>query len=102
MPIGGNRAERTIAVVTVDRSDYGCYLPVLDAIRRDSDLGLRLIVAGGHTQGARGSSLDDIDRDGFVISDRVNMLLASDNPVGIATSMGLGTIGFAQAYERCR
>src|SRR2546430_2316294 len=97
-----NGTARTIAVVTVDRSDYGCYLPVLKAIHNDPELRLRLIVGGSSASNGRRSSVDDIDRDGFAISDRVQMRLASDNPVGIATSMGLGVIGFAQAYDRCR
>ena len=43
-----------------------------------------------------------IESDGFEIGDRVEMLLSSDSPEGIAKSMGLGTIGFAQAYSHCR
>ena len=43
-----------------------------------------------------------IEKDGFEIAERVEMLLASDSPEGIGKSMGLGTIGFAQAYARRR
>ena len=43
-----------------------------------------------------------IEADGFRTSRRVEMLLSSDTPEGIAKSIGLGTIGFAQTYAHCR
>ena len=39
-----------------------------------------------------------IEADGFVIDEKVEMLLSSDTPVGIAKSIGLGVIGFADAF----
>jgi UDP-hydrolysing UDP-N-acetyl-D-glucosamine 2-epimerase len=93
---------RTIGVVTVARSDYGMYLPVLRRIQADPDLRLHLIVAGMHLAPVFGSTVREIEADGFAIAERVDLLLVSDAPEGIAKSMGLGTIGFAQAYARCR
>ncbi|HRA87197.1 MAG TPA: UDP-N-acetylglucosamine 2-epimerase (hydrolyzing), partial [Planctomycetaceae bacterium] len=90
---------RTISAVTVGRSDWGIYRPVLDAIRRDSDFRLHLIVASSHLVQNHGSTLSEIERDGFRPDDQVDMLLASDRPVSIATSMGLGTIGFSQILQ---
>ena len=91
---------RTIAVVTVGRSDFGIYLPVLRRIAADKSLKLRLIVAGMHLSPAFGETVKAIEAAGFEAADRVDMLLASDSPEAIAKSMGLGTIGFAQAYSR--
>ena len=93
---------RTIGVVTVARSDYGIYLPVLRRISREPDLQLHLIVAGMHLSPEFGLTVEAIEGDGFEIGDRVEMLLSSDTPEGISKSMGLGTIGFAQAYARFR
>lgn len=93
---------RTIGVVTVSRSDYGIYLPVLRRIREDSDLRLRLFVTGMHLSPEFGLTVQTIEQDGFEISERVEVLLSSDTPEGIAKSMGLGTIGFAQAYAHSR
>jgi UDP-N-acetylglucosamine 2-epimerase (non-hydrolysing)/GDP/UDP-N,N'-diacetylbacillosamine 2-epimerase (hydrolysing) len=49
-----------------------------------------------------GLTVRAIEADGLPIEDRVEMLLSSDSPEGIAKSMGLGTIGFAQVYGRQR
>jgi len=93
---------RTISVVTVRRSDWGLYLPILEALRSAPDLQLHLIASGAHLVAGHGRTDETIATDGFTIHDRVQMLLASDSPAAIAASMGLGTIGFAQVYERVR
>jgi UDP-hydrolysing UDP-N-acetyl-D-glucosamine 2-epimerase len=93
---------RTIGVVTVARSDYGIYLPVLKRIQADPELDLRMIVSGMHLSPEFGLTADTIESDGFEISERVEMLLSADTPEAISKSMGLGTIGFAQAYARER
>ena len=93
---------RTIGVVTVARSDYGIYRPVLRRIQRDPQLRLLLIAAGMHLSPQFGMTVDAIEEDGFPVDERVEMLLSSDTPEGIAKSVGLGTIGFAQVYSRNR
>lgn len=93
---------RTIGVVTVARSDYGIYLPLLKKIQADPDLRLHLIVSGMHLSPEFGLTVKAIEADGFEIGERVEMLLSSDTPEGIVKSMGLGSIGFAQAFSRFR
>lgn len=93
---------RTIGVITVGRSDYGLYRPILRVIHRDPQLRLHLIVAGMHLVPEFGNTVRDIERDGFPIAERVEMLLASDDPGGAAKAMGVGMLGFAQAYARER
>lgn len=93
---------RTIGVVTVARSDYGIYLPVLRAIEAEPDLRLHLLVGGMHLSPEFGLSVQAIEADGFPIAERVEMLLSSDTPEGIAKSIGMGVLGFAQALGRSR
>jgi UDP-hydrolysing UDP-N-acetyl-D-glucosamine 2-epimerase len=49
-----------------------------------------------------GLTVREIEKDGFPIAERVEMLLSSDTESAIATSMGLGMIGFAKVYERLK
>jgi UDP-hydrolysing UDP-N-acetyl-D-glucosamine 2-epimerase len=93
---------RTIGVVTVARSDYGIYRPVLRRIEEEPELDLHLFVAGMHLSPEFGMTVQAIEDDGFEIGDRVEMLLSSDSPEGVAKSMGLGALGFAQVYARFR
>lgn len=90
---------RTIAAVSVGRSDWGIYRPVLTEIRDDPDLKLRLIVSGAHLTHQSGYTVNEITADGFVVDDKVDMLMSADSPVGIAKSMGVGTLGFADLYQ---
>jgi UDP-hydrolysing UDP-N-acetyl-D-glucosamine 2-epimerase len=93
---------RTIGVVTVARSDYGIYLPILRGIQADPQLRLHLMVSGAHLAPGFGLTINAIREDGFEIGERIEMLLASDSPEGIAKSIGVGVMGFAQAFTRLR
>jgi UDP-N-acetylglucosamine 2-epimerase (non-hydrolysing)/GDP/UDP-N,N'-diacetylbacillosamine 2-epimerase (hydrolysing) len=71
-------------------------------IQEDPDLDLQLIVTGMHLSPEFGLTYRQIEEDGFQINEKVEMLLSSDTPVGIAKSIGLGVIGFADALSRLK
>jgi len=93
---------RTITVVTVGRSDFGIYRPVLRAIQEAPDLSLRLVASGMHLAPEFGHTVDAIEAEGFEVAERVEMLVSSDTPEGVAKSIGLGVIGFSQSLARSR
>lgn len=93
---------RTIGVVTVGRSDYGILRPLLRRIAADGDLELRLYVSGAHLVPAHGSTVEEIEADGFPISARVGLLSDSDSPRGAADAIGHGVQGFAGVFDRDR
>ncbi|HEX6987964.1 MAG TPA: UDP-N-acetylglucosamine 2-epimerase [Bacillota bacterium] len=94
--------RRRIAVVTGSRADYGHLYPVLRAMDAHDALELQVIVTGMHLAAAYGLSVREIEGDGFVPAARVNALLASDSEQALSQSVGLGVLGFAEAYERLR
>ena len=73
---------------------------VLHEIQQDPDLELQIIATGMHLSPEFGHTYQAIEEDGFEIDEKVEMLLSSDTPVGVAKSMGVGTMGFAEAFER--
>ena len=91
---------RTVGVVTVGRSDYSCYIPLLKAILETDDLNLYLMATGMHLSPEFGMTIRDIEADGFEIQERVEMLIGSDTPEAISKSMGMGTIAFGQLFAR--
>lgn len=93
---------RSIGVVTTSRADYSCYRPLLKALEADPEIVLKLYVSGTHLSPEYGSTVHFIENDGIEITERVEILLSSDTPEGIAKSMGLGLIGFGQAFSRYR
>lgn len=93
---------RTIAVVTTSRADYGIYRPLWRAITSAPDLHLQIIAAGMHLSPEFGLTVRDIEADGFTVDERVELLLSSDTPEGIAKSVGVGVLGYAQIFARTR
>lgn len=91
---------RTIAAFTGTRADYGILRTILRGISAAPDLRLQLIVSGSHLSRDFGSTVSAIEADGFEIAERVESLLASDTPSGVAKSIGMGVIGLAQTYAR--
>ncbi|MFA6034203.1 MAG: UDP-N-acetylglucosamine 2-epimerase [Myxococcota bacterium] len=93
---------RTIGVVTTSRADYGIYRPVLQKIRSDRSLALKLFVSGTHLSPAFGMTVSEIEADGYTVNERVKMPISSDSPLAVAKAMAMGTAGFARAFARSR
>lgn len=91
---------RRICVVTGTRADYGLLYWLMKGIQEDPELTLQVAVTGMHLAPEFGLTYRAIEADGFPLDARVEMLLSSDTPVGVAKSIGLGVIGFADAFDR--
>lgn len=92
--------KRKICVVTGTRAEYGLLYWLMKEIDEDVDLQLQIIVTGMHLSPEFGLTYLQIEADGFAIDAKVEMLLSSDSSVGIAKSIGVGVIGFADALDR--
>jgi UDP-hydrolysing UDP-N-acetyl-D-glucosamine 2-epimerase len=92
--------RKRIAVFTSTRADYGLLYWLMKDIEEDEQLELKLLAAGTHLSPEFGSTYESIEADGFVIDEKVEMLLSSDSAQGVAKSIGLGVIGFTDALTR--
>ncbi|WP_232199631.1 UDP-N-acetylglucosamine 2-epimerase [Synechococcus sp. RS9916] len=90
---------RKICVVTGTRADYGLLRWVIDGISKSSMLQLQIVATGMHLSHEFGLTFKEIENDGYNIDLKVEMLLSSDSSVGITKSIGLGIIGFADAFK---
>ena len=91
--------SRKICVVTGSRAEYGLLYSLIKEIETDSDLQSQIIATGMHLSPEFGLSYRQIEQDGIRISKKIDMLLSSDTPAGISKSIGLGIIGFADAFS---
>jgi UDP-hydrolysing UDP-N-acetyl-D-glucosamine 2-epimerase len=89
-----------VAVFTGTRAEYGLLYWLLKDIQSDPDLILQLLVSGMHLSPEFGETFRQIEKDGFPIAEKIEILLSSDNPVGTAKSVGLGILGFSDALSR--
>lgn len=94
--------ERKICIVTGSRAEYGLLYWLMKEIQADPDLQLQIVATGMHLSPEFGLTYKVIEEDGFILDAKVEMLLASDTPIGIAKSMGLGVIGFADTLGLLR
>ncbi|WP_297791916.1 UDP-N-acetylglucosamine 2-epimerase [uncultured Marinobacter sp.] len=90
---------RKVCVVTGTRAEFGLLRWLMGEIYNHPQLELQVIATGMHLSPEFGSTYREIEEAGFEIDARVEMLLSSDTNTAVTKSMGLGVIGFADAYE---
>ena len=94
--------NRRICVVTGSRAEYGLLRWILGDLRDAPDVDLQLVVTGMHLSPEFGSTVEEIEKDGFAIARRVDSLLSSGTAGGVAKSIGLGVIGMSDALEELK
>ena len=92
--------SRKICIITGTRAEYGLLRWVIESVRDAPELELQLVVTGMHLSPEFGLTYREIEKDGFKINYKIEMLLSSDTPAGLAKSMGLGLIGFGDAFQK--
>jgi UDP-hydrolysing UDP-N-acetyl-D-glucosamine 2-epimerase len=88
-----------VGIVTVGRSDYGIYFPVLRLLQAEKEVDLRLIVAAGHLDPKYGNTVQEIEKDGFSIAARVPMKMNGDSRADVAMAIGIGVQEFASVFR---
>ncbi|MBI2791857.1 MAG: UDP-N-acetylglucosamine 2-epimerase (hydrolyzing) [Gammaproteobacteria bacterium] len=94
--------HKKICIVTGSRSEYGLLHWLMKEVKSEPTMTLQLIATGMHLSHEFGLTYKKIMEDGFIIDEKIEMLLSSDTAVGITKSIGLGVIGFADAYARLK
>lgn len=92
--------KRKICVVTGTRAEYGLLVNLMREIQKEDLFELQIVATGTHLSPEFGLTYQQIEKDGFHIDEKVEMLLSSDTPIAVVKSMGLATIGLATAFER--
>lgn len=90
---------RKICVVTGTRAEYGLLSRLMKSIQEDPTLELQIVATNMHLSPEFGLTFREIESDGFVINKKVEMLLSADTSTSVVKSLGLGVIGFADAYD---
>ena len=94
--------KRKIAVVTTSRADYSHLYWPLRELSAHPDVDLKIIAMGAHLSPEFGSTIQEIEKDGFHIDARVECLLSSDSDVGMAKTIGVATLSLADIFGQMR
>ncbi len=95
---------KTIASVTVARSDYGIYRPVHRRLMQSSHLRLQVIAAGAHFSPRYGRTVGELERDGMPIAARVEIPeeADADTPAGITRHIGRSIAALGDVYANLK
>jgi GDP/UDP-N,N'-diacetylbacillosamine 2-epimerase (hydrolysing) len=93
---------RRICVLTGTRAEYGLLRPLLKRLRVARSCQLQIIATGTHLSPEFGLTFREIQRDGYRIDERVEMLVSADTETAITKSIGLGVMGLGDALARLR
>lgn len=94
--------KRRIGVVTTSRADYSHLYWPLRELDAQPDVELGIFVLGAHLSPEFGNTVREIERDGFCTRARIECLLSSDTDTGMAKTIGLATLGLADALTAWR
>jgi len=94
--------KRQVAVLTVGRSDFGRYLPVLRALRDMPGIDLQLYASGGHFSSTSGRTVSEIEAAGFDWLPGYTEDICSDKPLVVGRAIGLGTDALSHSFAEKR
>ena len=93
---------KKICVITGTRAEYGVLYWTIKALKEEPKIKLQICVTGSHLSPEFGLTYHEIELDGFNIDYKIESLLSSDTGTAIAKSIGIGTIGFADAFQKLK
>ena len=94
--------KKKIIGITGCRSEYDIIYSVLKELQKDESFDVSLIVCGAHLSSNFGYTVSEIERDGFLIADRIHNLVDSDLEVGKAKGAGMLMVGLSDSLDRLR
>lgn len=93
---------RHIGIITGSRGEYGYIRPIMREIEACGDLDYHLIVTNLHLLPDFGYSLQEIERDGFRVADKIYMALDAYTPASMSKSLGIFLMGVTDSLIRLK
>ncbi|MCW3975768.1 MAG: UDP-N-acetylglucosamine 2-epimerase [Candidatus Bathyarchaeota archaeon] len=93
---------RKFIVITGTRAEYGIFKPVLKAINERIDVELSLIAIGMHLLKDFGYTINEIEKDGFKISAKIEGLYSKDSGADMAKSIGKGIVKLTEVLDKAK
>jgi UDP-hydrolysing UDP-N-acetyl-D-glucosamine 2-epimerase len=96
------KKPRRIAVVLVDRANYGRLKLVMKAIDEHPDLELTVVCSGTMVLDRFDRPVRVVEKDGFKVNAEIFIELEGSTPSTMAKSLGLGIIEFSSEFARLK
>mgnify|MGYP001021840459 CR=1 FL=1 len=94
--------KKIISILTATRAEYGLLKPIIKKLMITEEYDIRIAVTGMHLSPEYGLTYQEIEKDGFSIDKKIDILLCSGNPTAVSKSMGLALISFSEYFEELK
>lgn len=96
------QTRRRIAVVLIDRANYGRLKPVMQAIKQHPALELQVVCGGTMVLDRFDKPVRIVEKDGFRVDSEIHLELEGSTPSTMAKSLGFGIIEFTSEFARLK
>jgi UDP-N-acetylglucosamine 2-epimerase (non-hydrolysing)/GDP/UDP-N,N'-diacetylbacillosamine 2-epimerase (hydrolysing) len=96
------KLKKKIALFTGNRAEYGLQVPILRAINDHPDLEYYLIVSGAHLDPAFGLTVKEIENDGFIIHEKIDIGNGGADLLSTAEIIGNAIIKLTKVIKKCK
>jgi len=76
--------RKKICFFTGTRAEYGLLKPLMQKVKNEDEFQIQIIASGMHVSPEFGLTYKEIERDGFTINEKVEILLSSDTDIGVS------------------
>ena len=76
--------KKKICFFTGTRAEYGLLKPLMQKAKDEDEFQIQIIASGMHVSPEFGLTYIEIERDGFTINEKVEILLSSDTDIGVS------------------
>ena len=91
---------RKICFVTGTRAEFGLLSPLMGLFQKDDTFELQVVATGMHLSPEFGLTYKEIEKEGFFINEKVEILLSSDTKAGMLKSTGVALLSFPDVFTR--
>lgn len=90
---------KKICFVTGTRADYGIMAPIMKKIKESGESVLQIIATNMHLSSDFGMTVNDIEKDGFIVDAKIESLVPGDTPSSVVKSMANVQTGLSEAFR---
>lgn len=93
---------KKIAMVTATRAEYGILRPLILRMLKETEFNVQLLVTGTHLSQKYGYTVEEIEKDGIPIFNRIPILTTGNTPYDVSCTMANALTGFAGYFQQER
>lgn len=91
-----------IAVVLVDRANYGRLRPVMLEMQKKPDISMHVVATGTMLLDRFGTAVNVVEQDGFEVAEKIYIELEGSVPATMVKTIGLAIIELGNAFDRLK